>query len=361
MTTQYNNIKKFLEPYSYTIVTTKDEYYANPLESRSVIINCSKNHSMELCQGAYINKKSLFLRKKFPMNDFCSICVKENDKRESIELFIKEIEEKTGHTVIHLDNTSREVLYKCCSCGETCNSFIPSMLKNTGVCHLCQNVKFRLEYDDVKKRIENKGIVLLTKQYSNNKEKLKLICRCGKEYETVLHEVERGRLCINCKTYRCKKTCLELYGEDNVSKVPEIFAKIQASVYRRKHIILPETKREIIVMGYEPQAITILLEKEKIHEDNIIVGINVPRFRYTDDDEKEHVYFPDIHIKDTNIIIEVKSTYTFHYHVRLNYHKFRSVITNGYMIRLMMFDNEMKLTDITFSTIDDVEKFFLLC
>lgn len=317
---------------------------------------------MELCQGAYINKKSLFTRKKLPMSDFCSVCVKEHDKLESEQRFIKEIEEHTGHIVKCLDSTSREVLYQCCTCGETNHSFISNMLTNTGVCHLCQNDKFKLQYDDIKQRVENKKLILISKpeEYTNNKDKLKLICTCGEKFEAVLNDIRRGKLCNNCKLDRCRKTCLELYGEDNVSKVPEIFDKIQSSVFRRKHFILPQTKRELIVMGYEPQAITMLLQNGTIQEDDIIVGKDVPRFRYKDDEDKEHIYFPDIHIKHTQLIIEVKSTYTFHYHVRLNYHKFRSVLGNGYQLRLIMFNNRMECTDLLCSTVDDVEKILLL-
>jgi len=200
---------------------------------------------------------------------------------------------------------------------------------------------------------------IIHKKYTNNKNKLKLICTCGEKFEAVLNDIRRGKLCSNCKLNRCRKTCLELYGEDNVSKVPEIFDKIQSSLFRRKHIILPETKRELIVMGYEPQAITMLLQNG-IQEDDIIVGIDVPRFRYKDDDDKEHIYFPDIHIKHTQLIIEVKSTYTFHYHVRLNYHKFTSVVKAGYVLRLIMFDNHMNCTDLLCSTLDDVENILLL-
>ena len=97
-----------------------------------------------------------------------------------------------------------------------------------------------------------------------------------------------------------------------------------------------------------------------IEEDDIIVGKEVPRFRY-ELDGKQHLYFPDIRIRDSNLIVEVKSIYTFHYHVQINYHKFRSVIKEGYRVRLLMFQNyKMDLTDITMTTLDDVEQIFKL-
>lgn len=117
-------------------------------------------------------------------------------------------------------------------------------------------------------------------------------------------------------------------------------------------------------MGYEPQAIGFLLQQEidpilhrKIEEDDIIVGKDVPRFRYKLDDGSSHLYFPDLLIKDSNLIIEVKSIYTFHYHVRINYLKFRKVVEDGYRLRLLMYQGyKMNLTDITCTTLDDVEQ-----
>lgn len=358
MSIQYQNIKKFVEPHSFTVVTTQELYYSEPLEHRKIVLRCSKDHDMELCQGAYINKKSLFMRKKLPMTDFCSTCVKEQNVQLSNQRFISEIEESTKHVIKYLDSVSREVIYQCIQCGETSHSFIQNMIKNTGVCNHCQYEKFKLQFEDVTQRVANKGLTLITKtnEYVNNKTKLKLICECGNHFESVLHDINRNKLCMNCKTDRCKKTCMSLYGEDNVSKVPEIFEKIQASLFRRKQIILPLTKREIILMGYEPQAIQFLLEKEHIQEDHIRVGIDVPRFRYHDDNGTEHMYFPDIHLLNTNMIIEVKSTYTFHYHVRLNYLKFIAVIDKGYQIRLMMFGPKMELTDITFTHVKDLDQ-----
>ena len=171
-------------------------------------------------------------------------------------------------------------------------------------------------------------------------------------------------MCQKCKVTKYKATCLATYGEDNVSKVFDIFAKIQFHSFSHKKLILPKTGRELILMGYEPQAIQFLLQQKidpiielPIEEDDIIVGKDVPRFRYEMDDGSKHLYFPDIHIRNSNVIIEVKSIYTFHYHVRMNYLKFRSVVSNGYRLRLLMFQGyKMNLTDITLTTLDDVEQ-----
>lgn len=269
-----------------------------------------------------------------------------------------------------MDNQTREVVYQCGTCGEKNNSFIQNLRVNTGVCHHCQNEQFKLEYEDLKERIQHKGFVLITQdhEYKNNKQYLDVVCPCGLECKVKLNDITRGRMCNKCKPDRYRSTCLDKYGEDNVSKVPDIFAKIQFSSLARKHVILPITKRELVLMGYEPQAITYLLEQKQdpvlervIHEDDIRVGKEVPRFRYNTDDGKDHIYFPDIFLHGTNVIIEVKSLYTFRYQVRMNYLKFKKVVQDGYVLRLIMFLNyKMEVKDIICKTLDDVEQILTL-
>lgn len=239
------------------------------------------------------------------------------------------------------------------------------MKSNTGVCHHCQNQQFKLNHDNLKQRVEEKGFVYLTKrdEYINNKN-IKVMCPCLQIIECSIADIERGRLCKQCKPSRYKITCLEKYGEDNVSKVPEIFEKIQSNSFLRKNMILPISKRTLVLMGYEPQAVTFLLEQSndkilgtQIIEDDILVGKDVPRFRYQTDDGKEHVYFPDIHIKNSKVIIEVKSIYTFEFQKRMNYLKFKKVVEDGYILRLIMYiDYKMNMKDIVFENLNDLEQ-----
>lgn len=209
-------------------------------------------------------------------------------------------------------------------------------------------------------------MTLLTKEdeYTNNKQKIKMLCKCGEPYEAVLSDIKRGKNCKSCKTEKFKETCLEIYGEDNVSKVPFIFEKILISNFRRKVFEFPETKRKVIVMGYEPMAITTLISREtdpyllkKIHEDDIILGKEIKRFRYKDNEGTDHVYFPDIYINNTNHIIEVKSDYTFYRDREINILKFRAVVENGYILRLMIYNDkkELKYESMCITT-ENIEK-----
>jgi hypothetical protein len=378
MARQYQNIISFVEPFGFSVLTNKKDYCELPQEERVIVFKCSKGHEMKLGHAVFINKKSKFVRENLDMNNFCSVCVSLQNKYESEEKFRNDIEESTGHDIeestghdiIELDNKTREVIYICGNCGEKNHSFIQSMKVNKGCCHYCQNDQFKLDYEDVKNRLEERGLLLLTKQneYKNNKQKLKFVCSCGNNHESILIDITRGKLCQQCKVNKYKATCLKNYGEDNVSKVYDIFSKIILHSFSHKRIILPNTGRELIVMGYEPHAIMFLLQQgidpilnKKIEEDDIIVGKDVPRFRYEMDDGSKHIYFPDILIRDSNLIIEVKSIYTFRYHVRINYLKFRKVVEDGYSLRLLMFQGyKMNLTDITCTTLEDVEQILAL-
>lgn len=370
MARQYQNIISFVKPHGFTLITQKEDYCIIEQEKRTIVFKCVHDHEMKLGHAVFINKKSKFLRENLPMKDFCSVCVSLKNKNESEQKFKNDIEESTGHTIIELDNQTREVIYRCGNCKEKNHSYIQCLKVNTGYCQHCQNEQFKLEYDDVKQRVEEKGLTLITKkdEYKNNKQKLKITCLCGSNHQAVLIDITRGKLCQKCKVTKYKATCLEQYGEDNVSKVYDIFAKIQFHSFSHKHVILPKTGRELVVMGYEPQAIMFLLQQDvdpilnrKIEEDDIIVGKDVPRFRYEMDDATKHLYFPDMLIRSSNLIIEVKSVYTFHYHVRMNYLKFRKVVEDGYRLRLLMFKGYKKeLIDITCTTLDDVEQILLL-
>lgn len=103
-----------------------------------------------------------------------------------------------------------------------------------------------------------------------------------------------------------KETCLERFGVANPSQNAEVHAKqFKDSVYD----YVFESGRIVRIQGYEKQAIDKLLEI--FHEDDLIIGKgDVPEIWY-DLDNIRHRYFPDIYIPKENLIIEVKSAWTY--------------------------------------------------
>ena len=146
-----------------------------------------------------------------------------------------------------------------------------------------------------------------------------------------------------------EKKMLERWGVVHALQCPELFHRWLKSCYRVKDFTLPKTKRVVRFMGYEDIAILRILGCENmflnrnITEDEIFTDEDVPSFDYRDDDGKFHKYYPDIYIKDTKIIYEVKSTYTFGLAPRMNYLKFKQVSRDGYKMIVLIFSDRKTL------------------
>lgn len=356
---KYDNSVKFLSP-SFTILTTSKEFY----DTNKIEFKCNScNYTNILTISSFSNK-----RYKISLEEFCTICKKHKELLQQQNNFIKTIKDSCGHTVLLVNFSSRKVRYECFTCKKENNTFICNLQRSTlGVCSSCQNDKNKVDFDKIKLEVEKQGMIILTlkEEYKNNKTKLKLLCKCGQNYEALYSDIKRSKNCLQCKTQKYKDTCIERYGEDNVSKVPEIFEKITMTSFSKKEFIFPKTNRIVHIMGYEPQAILWLLNQECdpllnrcIEEDDIIIGKSVKRFTYTDEIYINHVYFPDFMIKDTTIIIEVKSLYIFNKDHSKNKLKFRSVINNDYILRLVLFDEKKKVHDSICRTLEDVDALF---
>jgi nicotinamidase-related amidase len=355
---KYQNIKDFLE-LQFIIITTSKEFY----KTKKIEFQCSLCYFINsLTSTSYSNKKC-----KISLDDFCTNCKKEKELKIQKEEFIKKIKEKNGHLVKEVDFSTRKVIYLCFTCHEEKHTFVSNLERSLGICSSCQNDKFKLKFDDIKNIVESHHMILITKkeEYKNNKQKLELLCKCGESYQAVLSDIKKDKHCTKCKLIKCKETCLERYGEDNVSKVPYIYEKIVETSLSRKSFEFPISKKVVWIMGYEPQAILFLLNREldpylnkKLEENDIIIGKDIKTFHYKDENNIDHVYFPDIEINNTNHIIEVKSNYTFYKEHQKNYLKFKSVINNGSFLRLMIYNEKKILYEFICKTIDDLEKVF---
>jgi hypothetical protein len=163
------------------------------------------------------------------------------------------------------------------------------------------------------------------------------------------------------KSETFKKMMIEKYGTLHALQVPEFFHKMIKSCFSKKKYIF-KNGREIEVMGYENIAIDYLLNKKdnvlkrNIIEDEVLVGEDVPVFDYLDDDNKKRKYYPDIYIKNTKLILEVKSFYTFNYNPRLNYLKFKQVQKDGYDLKVLIYGKKKKLIDVWYFLADGTTK-----
>lgn len=109
---------------------------------------------------------------------------------------------------------------------------------------------------------------------------------------------------------KSKETNLRNYGCEYPIQNAEFAEKHSKAAYKIKDFILP-SGNIIKVQGYEPWALTELLDLESINEDDIVTDKRkVPEIWYTNIDNKRCRYYVDIYIPSQNRCIEVKSTWT---------------------------------------------------
>jgi hypothetical protein len=355
MSRQYNNILKHLQDY-FIITTSVDDYSKMDEKSREFSFTCKKQgHLNTLKHTSYVNKRSLFNKENKSLEDFCVYCVDGKEKEDNFEKYKNDILENSGHLLLSYDVKSRDAVYICGNCNEQNKTHMSNLHdKNLGNCSKCQNHKFRLSYDKLKEDVEKHGFKLLTKseEYISNKQKLNVICKCGTQYQTYLVSIRQDKHCKNCKTEKYEKTCMEKYNERNVMHIDGNFYKCQENYSTSKEYSFEESGRKIIIQGTEDIVINYLLHNEnkilkrKIKE-NEILQKNIPSFKYTYED-KEYKYYPDFHIKDTDLIIEAKTidTHNKKPHYIKNYLKYKSVVCSGYNLMIVILDNNSKLFDI---------------
>jgi len=144
----------------------------------------------------------------------------------------------------------------------------------------------------------------------------------------------------NTKEYKekCQKTSMMRYGTKHPMQNEEIFNNCMKSSYNWKLYVLPSGK-EIKTQGYENKFLDEYFEnggKEEnvvIHPTQDIIG----KIWYKNKGNL-HKYYPDFYIKNTNTIIEVKSTYTFDKDKNVNLLKEKSCLTNGFNFEFRIYN-----------------------
>ena len=131
---------------------------------------------------------------------------------------------------------------------------------------------------------------------------------------------------------------IEKSWEKQILSYDKIDPKIK--YYKKYHIFkFPKSNREIIVQGYEEQALLAYILK-KYEEDDIINDIkfmNNFNFKYTyKNDNVLHRYIPDFYIKSEQLFIEVKSSYTLMKNLWRNFNKIKSVHNKNYKIIILL-------------------------
>lgn len=135
-----------------------------------------------------------------------------------------------------------------------------------------------------------------------------------------------------------KETCLKKYGVEHYMKLDEYLNKC----YSYKLFQMPSGKL-IKVQGYEDFIINNLL-LNGIKEDDIVTNTNeinrvTGRIEYNDNNIIRR-YYPDIYIKSKNLLIEVKSDYTYNKQKRKTHLKLNAAKEKGFNIELKIINKK---------------------
>jgi hypothetical protein len=150
----------------------------------------------------------------------------------------------------------------------------------------------------------------------NKKRKKTLIERYGVVSPMQLEEIKNKK----------NKTMINRYGVEHSMQDKDIFEKNHKC--SSKKLFLPDNS-EHFYQGYENIAILELLDMYELNVDLIIKRKDIPAIWYFNS-SKRHRYFPDIFIKSKNLIIEVKSEYTFKKYLEINLIKAKACLDLGY-------------------------------
>lgn len=135
-----------------------------------------------------------------------------------------------------------------------------------------------------------------------------------------------------------KETCVEKFGVENPSQNAEVHEKKVKNSYKSKEYKFPSGKI-VKIQGWENKALDELLLSYS--ETDINIGTkNIPRITYYDNIGKQHYYFPDIYIPKDNLIIEVKSEYTYNKNIPRHHLKRDACLSAGYNFKFMIMSNK---------------------
>lgn len=176
----------------------------------------------------------------------------------------------------------------------------------------------------------------------------KYFSSCDSKEKIIKHNIEKYGvkyyLQSDDKKEKSKITCMEKYGVVHPMHDPIISEKASKNSYLLKKYTFP-SGNIIDIQGYENYGLDILINKEKIKEEDIITKRkDVPILWYTYNDIK-HRHFVDIYIKSQNRCVEIKSTWTFKKNKEEVLLKQKSAQEAGYKYDIWVFDKGAKLVE----------------
>jgi hypothetical protein len=207
--------------------------------------------------------------------------------------------------------------------------------KSKNVCIEKYGFENVFQNEEIKQKSKETCILKYNCEYANQNEEIK-----DKIKETVLEKYGVISILLNEDIRnKIKQTNIEKYGFEYPMQNAVISNKAASTSSKYKKYILP-SNNIINIQGYEDIALDILLKK--YNENDIITQrIDMPIIMYRK--KTKHRYFPDIYIPKDNLIIEVKSDWTYKKELIKNILKALATRKLGYNFETWIFNSKMEL------------------
>lgn len=294
---------------------------------------------------------------------------------------------------------NRQILSFICSCGATADTYVfkfknsprcancakihardkskATWLERYGVEHIFELEKhkqtfkdnLKADWDNVVATFTSMGYTLISSkdEYINEDTYLDCICPCGSVCKLQYRIAHRGiGSCPVCQRNKIKATCLERYGVESSFQAESVKDKIRATCIERYGVPNPQQNKEVHdrimkarfklkevtlpsgltvkVQGYEPWYIKKLIADGVSDEDIVraVKDVDLLNIWY-ESKGKQHRYYPDFYIKAKNLIIEVKSEYTYKVEEVEVMLKFEACRRDGYKVEIWVYDKSGKV------------------
>lgn len=204
----YEFVKQYIENEGYELLSKE---YVNVNTKLDMI--CTKGHKIQMRFGDFKNGHR------------CSQCshrkalewkmTKYKDVKQYIEKYNYELLTKEKDYI----NTKTNIKVKCNKGHVYITRF--NTFKNGNRCPHCAN-NVRLDYEYVKKYIENEGCVLLSTNYINNATPLEVMCHEGHIFKVKFNNFkDNGSRCPICKETKGEKAIRKYLIQNNLNFIPQ--------------------------------------------------------------------------------------------------------------------------------------------
>lgn len=204
--------------------------------------------------------------------------------------------------------------------------------------------------------------LVLTSEYKNMHTRIMVKClACAHEWLTAPTNIRHAG-CPKCAPERTRRATMKKYGVEHTSQLPSVQKKIRRTMRARYEVahalqnpdLLDKMvsssylkksyrlgKNEVLVQGYEPYALDYLQRERKLKPRHIVCGVgsDLPRIKYTINGRRK-IYHPDIFIPEQNLIIEVKSVYTYKRYLEKNKLKADACCRAGYAFEFLVMNRD---------------------